>query len=112
MNLNIQEINHLASLLVIAIEVIAAIAAIIAAIFAHRAERAAAAASSRATVKASEAIRLASLAIERVSFSRTSRLEDERLSNNSDAHFLCSTDHVLDESLEDISSSLKDSKDL
>lgn len=101
-----------AIIIVVATDIIAAIAAIIAAIFAHRAELAAAAASSRAIVKASDAIRLASLAIERVSSSRVSRLEDERLSNNSDAHFLCSTDHVLDESLEDISSSLKDSKDL
>ena len=101
-----------AIIIVVAADIIAAIAAIIAAIFAHRAELAAAAASSRATVKAADAIRLASLAIERISSSRASRLKDERLSNNSDAHFLCSTDHVLDASLEDISSSLKDSKDL
>jgi len=93
----------------------AIIIAIVAIMAAHMAQRACSRADlelERASIKASEAIRLASLAIARVSSSRALRLYDDLLFKKSDAHCLFCADHTPDEILDNIVSSSKGSKDL
>ena len=103
------EINHIISSLAATAAIIMAIVGIIRSI---HLERRAKRASDLVIAKASEAIRLASLAIERVSSSRASRLNDDLPIDQSDAHFFFCEDQIPCESLDDTSISPKDSKDL